>query len=44
MIYKIHLNFIEFRGPMRIYREIKNGNISIEKIEQDQNQFKSKLN
>ena len=29
---------------MRIYREIKNGNISIEKIEQDQNQFKSKLN
>ena len=44
MIYKIHLNFIEFRGPIRIYNEIKNGNISIEKFEQDQNQYKSKLN
>ena len=44
MIYKIHLNFIEFRGPIRIYNEIKNGNISIEKSEQDQNQSKSKLN
>ena len=27
-----------------IYNEIKNGNISIEKIEEDQQQFKSKLN
>ena len=44
MTYKIHLNFIEFRGPMCIYNEIKNGNISIEKIEQNQNQSKSKLN
>ena len=29
---------------MYIYNEIKNGNISIEKIEEDQKQFKSKLN
>ena len=29
---------------MHIYNEIKNGNISIEKIEGDQEQFKSKLN
>ena len=29
---------------MHIYTEIKNGNISIEKIEKGQNQFKSKLN
>ena len=44
MTLKFHLNFIEFRGPMRIYDEIKKGNISIEKTEQDQNQSKSKLN
>ena len=29
---------------MHIYNEIKSGNISIEKIEGDQKQFKSKLN
>ena len=38
------INFIDFRGPMHIYNETKNGNISIEKIEADQKQFKSKLN
>ena len=38
------INFIDFRGPMHIYNEIKNGNISIEKIEEDQKQFKSQLN
>ena len=38
------INFIHFRGPMHIYNETKNGNISIEKIEEDQKQFKSKLN
>ena len=32
------------RGSMRIYNELKNGNISTEKIEEDQKQFKSKLN
>ena len=29
---------------MDIYNQIKNGNISIEKIEEDQEQFNSKLN
>ena len=29
---------------MHFYNEIKNGYISIEKIEEDQKQFKSKLN
>ena len=29
---------------MHIYNDIKNGNISIEKIEEDQKQFQSKLN
>ena len=36
--------FINFKGPMYIHNEIKNDNISIEKIEEDQKQFKSKLN
>ena len=38
------INFIDFTGPMHIYNEIKNGNISNEKIEKDQKQFNSKLN
>ena len=38
------IHFTDFRGPMHIYNEIKNSNISIEKIEEDQKQFKSKLN
>ena len=29
---------------MDIYNEIKNGNMSIEKLGEDQNQFRSKLN
>ena len=29
---------------MHIYNEMKNSNISIEKVEEDQKQFKSKLN
>ena len=29
---------------MHIYNEVKHGNISIENIEEDQKQFKSKLN
>ena len=35
---------IDFRGPMYIYNEIKKGNMSTEKIKEDQKQFKSKLN
>ena len=38
------INFIGFRGPLNIYEEIKNRNISIETIEEEQKQFKSKLN
>ena len=38
------INFISFKGPLHIYNDIKNSNISIEKIEEDQKQFKSKLN
>ena len=38
------INFTGFRGLMHIYNEIKNGNMSIEKIEEDQKQFKSDLN
>ena len=35
------INFIGFRGPMHIYNEIKNGNVSIKKAEEDQKKFKS---
>ena len=38
------INFIGFRGPMYVYNEIKNGNMSMENIEEDQKQFKSDLN
>ena len=38
------INFIGFRGPLNIYEEIKNGNVAIVKIEEEQSQFKSKLN
>ena len=38
------INFTGFRGLMHIYSNIKNGNTSIEKMEKDQKQFKSKLN
>ena len=38
------INFVGFRGPMHIYNNIKTGNTSIEKLEEDQKQFKSNLN
>ena len=37
------INFIGFRRPLDIYNEVKNGNISILKGEEDQNKFKSSL-
>ena len=37
------INSIAFRGPMNIYNEVKNDNISIEKIEEDPKQFKLDL-
>ena len=38
------ISFISFKGSLHIYNFIKDSNISIEKIEEDQKQFKSKLN
>ena len=38
------INFARFKDTMGIYNDIKNGNISIEKAEEDQKQFKSDLN
>ena len=38
------INFIGFKGLLNISNEIKNGETSIEKIEEDQNKFKSSLN
>ena len=38
------INFIASRGLMHIYNEIINGNILMEKIEEDQKQFKLYLN
>ena len=35
---------MDFIGPMHIYSETKNGNTSIKKFEEDQKQFKLKLN
>ena len=37
------INFVGFSGPMYIYNNIKNGNTSIEKLEEDQENFKSNL-
>ena len=37
------INFIGFRGPLNIYKEIKNGNITLEKIEENQENLRSKL-
>ena len=38
------INFIGFRNPMHIYGNIKNGNLSTEKIEKHQEQFEAKVN
>ena len=38
------INFINFNGPIQTYNKIKYGNIPIQKFEEDQKQFKSKLN
>ena len=37
-------NFIGFRGPLHIFKKIKNSNIPIKKAEEDQKNFKLKLN
>ena len=38
------INFIGFRGPLHIFEEIKNDNISIKKLEEDQEKNKKKKN
>ena len=37
------INFTKFRGPLHIFEEIKNGNISLQKAEKEQNNFKLNL-
>ena len=39
----VPINFIRFIGPLNIYENVRNGNISIEKAIEDQKQFKSNL-
>ena len=36
------INFIGFRGPLHIFEEIKNDNISIKKLEEDQEKKNNK--
>ena len=37
------IKFIGFRGPLNIYNEIKNGNISIKNVEEYQKNLKNKF-
>ena len=37
------INFIRFKGPMHIYNDIKNGDTTLEKTEEDEKQFESNL-
>ena len=37
------IKLMGFRGPLDIYNEIKNGNVSIKNAEEDQMKFKSSL-
>ena len=37
------INFIKFKGLFGFFKEIKNGNISLKKAEEEQNEFKSNL-
>ena len=43
IILKVQIYFIGFRGPLNIYKETKNVNISIEKAEEDEKKFQSNL-
>ena len=38
------INFIGFKAPLHLYRDIFDGNIILAKAEEDQKQFKSDLN
>ena len=37
------MNFIKFKGPMHTYNQLKNGNITLSQLEEDQGKFKSGL-
>ena len=37
------INFIKFKGPFAFFKEIKNGNVSLKKAEEEQNEFESNL-
>ena len=37
------INFIRFKGSFHIFEHIKNGNMSLQKGEKNQNEFESKL-
>ena len=39
----VPINFVRFKNPAHIYNDIKNGNAALEKIEENQKQFKSSL-
>ena len=41
--YKYPINFIGFKAPLHLYRDIYDGNIELEKAEKDQGQFKLDL-
>ena len=38
------INFIEFKGPMHIYNQLKNVHITLSKVEEDKKKFKTELN
>ena len=40
----IPINFIGFKSPLHLYRDIFDGNIELAKAEEDQKQFKLDLN
>ena len=40
----VQLIFFTFRGPLNTYENIKNRNIPIKKVKENQEQFKSNLN
>ena len=37
------LNFIKFKGPFNIFKEIRDGDKTLQEIEEDQQKFKSSL-
>ena len=37
------IHFINFKGPMHIYNQLKNGDITLSQLEEDQGKFKSEL-